>query len=117
MEDLYSIISRGKIEQEEKWKDVCSQIYTTKAFNFHNDWDVRIIPPFGGAFARFHVLKKDDSDKKVSVYLDMMDRLGCEGEPYWEAYNFTDDDDTPSRFTMYDTDGLMAYITKCLDGE
>ena len=55
---------------------------------FPSDWEVQIIPPFGGAVARFCVKK---GDKQVSIYLDCYERLGIFGEPYWEIYPYEDD--------------------------
>lgn len=52
-------------------------------------WKIAVIPPFGGAVARFRVELPDGRSK--SVYLDCYDELGCYGEPYWEVYPVGDD--------------------------
>jgi len=53
--------------------------------SFPVDWEVKIIPPFNGALARFLVRKKG-TDKIVSVYFDAYNRLGVYSGPYWEVY-------------------------------
>jgi len=79
-------MARFKIEQYEKWDDIRTDI---PSINFDKEWDVKIVPPFGGAIVRFLIFKKD---KQVcSVYLDWYDRLGCVGEPYYELYPFEED--------------------------
>lgn len=87
---------------------------------FKSDWRVQIIPPFGGAVARFYVSK---GDKEVSVYLDRFDMLGYEGEPYWEAYQIkgggddvdVDVDVDPVRFKMAEANELISHIEEILD--
>lgn len=51
-----------------------------------NDWEIRMVPPFGGAIVRFVVRRKGEEQKEVSVYLDCYSRLGAWNEPYWEIY-------------------------------
>ena len=48
---------------------------------FKEEWEVQIIPPFGGALVRFLV---SANDKLLSVYLDGYNMLGgVRGEIYW----------------------------------
>ena len=54
------------------------------ALHFEKEWDVKIIPPFGGAVIRFHI---SHNNKNVSVYFDGYSELGCVPEPYWEYYD------------------------------
>ena len=77
---------------------------------FPSNWQVKIIAPFAGAVVRFRV-KKVDSDKEISVYLDCYDRLGYVGEPYWEIYPYQDD---VFRCLMNEIPELIAAITEAL---
>ena len=56
-------------EQDEwgKWIDLIP------AIKFSPEWEVKVIPPFGGAIVRFLVICKG---KTASVYLDCYDRIG-----------------------------------------
>lgn len=87
--------------------------------HFKTEWDVRIIPPFGGAMMRFTV---DHNGKHVSVYCDFFQNLGCFRGPYWEMYPrsykwngepYTD----VMRFALNDTESLIANIDAELRGE
>jgi hypothetical protein len=55
---------------------------------FPEDWEIQVIPPFGGATARFRVRK---NNKIISAYLDCYDKLGSMGVPYWEIYPYNGD--------------------------
>lgn len=68
-------------------------------------WDVRAIPPFGGALVRYAV-KHDGAI--VSIYFDGDNSLGYGPEPaYWEVYPFEDD---VFRCRWDETDELVAAI-------
>lgn len=60
------------------------------AMKFPSDWLVRIIAPFGGATARFHV-SLEGKDGGISVYFDTTNALGYYDGPYWEAYPINGD--------------------------
>ena len=79
--------------------------------SFPDDWQIKIIPPFGGATIRFRVKR---GDKEVSVYLDFDDHLGSVGKPYWEIYPYADD---TRRYNLDDTDGLLSGILAVLEGK
>lgn len=80
---------------------------------FRPDWEVKVIPPFLGAMARFQVRK---GSAWVSAYLDVYTRLSGlafgEGHtPHWEIYPAAGDACMDvNRFPMEDVDGLMAAI-------
>lgn len=99
------MIKRFEIEDEEHWLSWCKEIPRIK---FKEEWDVKVIPPFAGAMARFLVFK---GDARVSVYLDVNDRLGCYGEPYWEVYPYKDD---VQRCPMNDTPDLLWFIEESI---
>ena len=102
---------RSVIEHNEEWREWCCRI---RPFRFDSDWDVRIVPPFGGAITRFTITK---GDKHVSVYLDVFSRLGLmydatgDHVPYYEVY---DGKDTP-RFLLDEVDETMSYIRTVLN--
>ena len=84
--------------------------------HFKENWKVTIVPPFHGAIVRFYV---DYKDKHVSCYLDCYDELGYYGEPYWEIYPYTYEDDTVDvwRCPFKNTDELIAKITEELENK
>ena len=107
MENMFDI--------DNKWL-LSSQVMTTfeyrkwasemPAINFKEEWDVKMLPPFGGAVARFSI---ECNGKHISVYLDCYDMLACYGEPYWEMYPYEDD---VARFPMADVKSLLAGTTR-----
>ena len=93
---------------------------------FKPDWNVKVIPPFGGATMRFTV---ERGGKRVSVYCDHFGCLGffCDSDgneaPYWEMYprTYREADgelyqDT-MRFALQDADRLVKEIECELNGE
>lgn len=103
-----SEMQRYAIESQEKWRDICKKI---PPLNFKKEWDVKIIPPFGGALARFTI---DYNGKHISVYLDWYGRLGCMDEPYWELYPYEKD---TKRYCLEETGELMKDIETVLEKE
>ena len=77
IEDSMIISKYEKLQECRKWG---SEI---PALDFEKEWDVKIIPPFGGAVIRFYI---EYNGKHVSVYFDGYSELGCVPEPYWEYY-------------------------------
>lgn len=77
---------------------------------FHSSWEVKIIPPFGGAMVRFVAYK---GDLQCSVYLDCHSNLGAVNEPYWEAYPFQED---TFRCMLDETEKLMFVLSCVLNG-
>ena len=99
---------RVEIEEKEEWRKWVEEI---PALRFKEDWNVKVIPPFAGAIARF-MIEKDGN--YVSVYLDCYEKLGYFGEPYWEIYPYEYD---TYRVAMNKTDELLAAIDKSLNEE
>lgn len=56
---------------------------------FPSSWKIKMMWPFGGAAARFIVIK---GECRVSVYADYDASLGCMDYPYWEIYPSVDGD-------------------------
>ncbi len=84
--------------------------------SFPSEWQVQVIPPFGGAIVRFRI--KHPNENYVSVYLDGYDLLGIyyteeNGfEPYWEICPYEDD---VYRCKMNDTNELLEAIKYSLE--
>lgn len=103
------MIERYDIESREDWREWVKKI---PALKFDADWEVKIIPPFGGAMGRFLVSK--NGGHSVSVYLDCHDALGYMEQPYWEAYPIGED---TARFLLDDTEGLINAIRTQLEAQ
>ena len=101
------LIKRYVIERDEDWHDWANKIPTIE---FPSNWKISIIPPFGGAMARFRV-SRDGKQGDVSVYLDVFDRLGSFGSPYWEVYPIDDD---VGRCSMLNVGRLKRLISRGL---
>ncbi len=71
---------RLPVERLERWRDVAQAL---PYIPMRGDWKVRVMPPFTGALARFHVMR---GDAHVSVYYDEYCRLGGWNEGYWEIW-------------------------------
>lgn len=99
-------LKRYEVERNEEWRTWVDKI---PHLQFKEDWKVKVIPPFGGAIARFLVEK---GGNRVSVYLDCYGILGAVDEPYWEVYPYEGD---VYRVLMNDTDELMKVIAEVLD--
>ena len=67
IEDSMIIAKYDNLQECRKWS---SEI---PALHFEKEWDVKIIPPFGGAVIRFHI---NHNGKHVSVYFDGYSELG-----------------------------------------
>lgn len=99
------VMRRLYLEQAECWLKIIPQI---PSLNFPPEYQVQIIPPFGGAMARFRVRTAEMPPKEfVSVYLDFYNSLGYMEGPYWESYGGSGD---PERFMLDDTNGLLSEI-------
>lgn len=84
------------------------------ALHFEKEWDVKIIPPFGGAVIRFYI---SHNNKNVSVYFDGYSELGFmyddKGKPipYFEYY----DGEDCHRYYIDESEEMMADIKKFLE--
>jgi hypothetical protein len=76
---------------------------------FNKEWEIKIIPPFGGALVRFMAYC---NKKSASIHLDINDSLGYMGFPYWEVYACNDDE--VFRCPMEDADQLISHIETAL---
>lgn len=107
MENLDTWKRRIEVELDEEWKDWLSEI---PSLSFPKEWDIRVLPPFGGALIRFWVFKEGNW---VSVYLDVFGRLAPLDTPYLEIYpNFFG---RTERFKMHDTENLLIAIERSLN--
>lgn len=85
IDDQIIVLKSEQIQEYKKWAKEIPFI------PFKEDWEVKPIPPFGGAIVRFIVRRKDDLEKSISVYLDCYGRLGAMEKPYWEIYPYKED--------------------------
>lgn len=96
------------IRKELEWDKWVKEIPT---INFPKEWGIKIIPPFGGALARFRV---QYNDREISVYLDCYELIGCFDGPYWEMYPYGDD---IYRVGINNTEELITRIWEELNDE
>ena len=75
---------------------------------FDNDWEIKIIPPFGGASSRFLVKCKNAT---VSIYSDFFNNLGYMNNPYWEVYPYNGD---VFRCSIDNTEALLNAIRESI---
>ena len=100
--DTLNIYKCEELQEYRKWmKEI-------PALHFEKEWDVKIIPPFGGAIIRFHITH---NDKFVSVYFDAYDRLGFVGKPYFEFY----DGEECYRYLLNESEKMMDDIKSFLN--
>lgn len=93
---------QAKYGRDEYFRQWCEKIPHVP---FLPEWDVRAIPPFGGALVRYWIKYEG---ARVSVYLDGDNSLGHGPEPaYWEIHPFDDD---VWRCAITETDDLVAAI-------
>ena len=119
------VAARSNLEVSEQWREWCKE---APWLQFPPELEVKIVPPFGGAMARFYVrfAGSSDEEKGVSVYWDCRDALGFMNAPYWEIYpvkyrgTFEDADEDywdTARFSMGEEPQMMVSIIKALMGE
>lgn len=106
LDELLVVLKADEIQEYKKWAKKIPPL------NFPEDWNVQIIPPFGGAVVRFVVTRDDTPGKSISVYLDCYSRLGAMDRPYWEIYPNHQDD--TNRYFMEETDELIYGIDRAL---
>ena len=101
-ETSMAIAKYDSLQETRKWMRELPYLH------FKQEWNVRIIPPFGGAIIRFYI---DYNEKHVSVYFDGYDELGFVGEPYFELY----DGEECYRYLMNEHEEMMRDIEKHLE--
>ena len=106
MDKQTAFIEYEKAFESRKW------VKTLPYLTFKPEWNVKIIPPTGGAVIRFLVAHKNNPSNTISVYFDGYNLLGCCKQPYWEMYPFEDD---AARFSENETEELMQCIEKQLN--
>lgn len=103
---VHNITKRGALEISENWREIAGKV---PGINFLPEWSVQVVPPFGGAAARFYV---NWAGGRVSVYLDWYDVLGAVGTPYWEIY--PDHGGDTARFLLGSEQGMVEAIAASL---
>ena len=74
------------IQQKHEWHKWVMEI---PYISFPAEWEVRVIPPFGGTIARFWVRPKGNEKIHCSVFLDCYNVWlppEAPNEPYWEVH-------------------------------
>lgn len=94
-----------------EWEKWCKEI---PYISFPPDWEVKAIPPYGGAIIRYLIRLKADPIIICSIYLDCYGELGHCTEPYWEVYPYNED---CYRCPMGDTQSLLDAIRHSLGAE
>jgi len=108
-------LKRYEIERQEEWSDACKKM---PKLRFPAYWDVTILPPFGGAMARFMVDLPCGQHK--SIFADFHHTLGYFGMPgdqpipYWEVYPYRGD---VGRCEIGDVQKLFEMIADTNEGE
>lgn len=109
--DHYKLLqARALIEGHYEWRKWCNEIPYIK---FPGNWEVKAIPPFGGAIIRYVIRHENSIENNVSIYLDCYGELGAMDQPYWELY--PDTDDNTVRFYINETDLLLDKLHEILD--
>lgn len=104
----YRVKCNTKVLYDETF-EVDKWIKQVPRLRFKEEWEVKIVPPFGGAIIRFWVFA---NGKRVSVYLDGYNMLGGEvNEPYWEIY----DGEDIEQFAFGANERMMARIEEMLE--
>ena len=110
-ENVNKSLMLSKVEQMHDFRGWSHKL---PAFHFDKEWDVKIIPPFGGAVIRFYI---NHNGKHVSVYLDGYSELGYVVDendkpiPYFEYY----DGEECYRYYMDESEQMMADIKRFLE--
>lgn len=109
-EHLKLMQARALIESHYEWRKWAQEIPYIK---FPGNWEVKAIPPFGGAIIRYIIKHENSADNSISIYLDCYGELGVVDEPYWELY--PDIDGQNWRCGMEDTEELLDRLHEILD--
>lgn len=102
------------ISQYEKLQECREWGAKLPSFNFEKEWNVKIIPPFGGAVIRFCI---EHNGKNVSVYFDGYSELGWVMDdqdnpiPYFEYY----DGEECYRYYINESEKMMDDIRNFLE--
>ena len=97
-----------RVQESRKWMKKIPSLH------FEKEWDVKIIPPFGGAVIRFWI---GYNSKEVSVYFDAYSELGFMVDendnpiPYFEYY----DGEDCHRYYMDESEKMMEDIKNFLN--
>lgn len=115
MNMIDSFMERSLIETREEWRS--KWVNEIPYLHFDADWEVKIIPPFAGALARFIVKK---GNRTVSVYFDGYSQLGYMYDandnpiPYFEIYPSPNSEDV-KRYYINETEEMLNDIRTVLN--
>ena len=103
-------IERLRMERTEEWRTANENApYLPSNLPFI----IGCIAPYNGAFFRFTARHKENTKITVSVYYDVLDRMGAMDEPYWEIHP-TEDNDC-DRFLKGEEEKMCIRINELLE--
>jgi hypothetical protein len=82
---------------------------------FPSTWEIQPVPQFAGSYWRFYVRRRGGNYDGVSVYLDVADKLGYMGAPYWEIYPAAGGD--TCRFLLGQEEQLMTALEDAIKAQ
>lgn len=96
------LIAQSVVETSNYWHEWIPYI---PWIHFPCHFDIKIIPPYGGAMVRFEIrLHNQPNRRKVDVYLDCNQRLGFfDDKAYWEV-------SSGERFEISDVKNMIQHI-------
>jgi hypothetical protein len=100
---------RSDVEYFEEWRGAYDVIPKLK---LKPEWEIKVIPPFGGAMARFIIYS---GKANVSIYADFFNALGAYPGKYWEIYPNSEGD--IERFGLDSVDHLLEAISNSLNDQ
>lgn len=65
-----NFLNRLAIEQKENWREICKSVPT---LHFKPEWEVSIIPPFGGDIKRYYLNETEKLMKDIEAVLEGKD--------------------------------------------
>ena len=107
-----NVIERSNVERDESWRELSNEIPFIK---FKAHWEVRVIPPWAFALARFNVRDSSKEDKRYcSIYLDCFTMMDDLNGSFWEVFLCGVGGDEPERFDLSDVQGVVDCIDRKL---
>ena len=109
--DRYEVLHETEqVFEWDKWRGKIPYL------DFKEEWQVKVIPPFGVGIIRFLIRS---GDAEVSVYLDCYDMAGYVREPYWEIYPYKYERDywQCQRYGLNETDKLIEGIEESIKNQ
>lgn len=105
-----NVTERANVERDESWRELSNKIPFIK---FKEHWEVRVMPPWCFALARFNVRDSNKKDSPYcSIYLDILTSMQGMDGCFWEVCTL--DVAEPERFELLDVEGVVDCIDRQL---